>query len=72
MPNKTDTYFRHLKPAEKDYKRSDDGGLFMLVTTTGSQLWRFGYRYDGKQKLLAIGPYPIISLLDARWCGQLP
>jgi hypothetical protein len=66
MPTKTDTYFRHLKPAEKDYKRSDEGGLFMLVTTTGSQLWRFGYRYDGKQKLLAIGPYPIISLLDAR------
>lgn len=66
MPTKTDTYFRHLKPAEKDYKRSDDGGLFMLVTTTGSKLWRFGYRYDGKQKLLAIGPYPIVSLVDAR------
>ncbi|MGJ5155349.1 tyrosine-type recombinase/integrase [Bradyrhizobium sp. HKCCYLR1023] len=66
MPTKTDTYFRHLKPAEKDYKRSDDGGLFMLVTTTGSKLWRFAYRYDGKQKLLAIGPYPIVSLVDAR------
>jgi integrase len=66
MPTKTDTYFRHLKPAEKDYKRSDDSGLFMLVTTTGSKLWRFGYRYDGKQKLLAIGPYPIVSLVDAR------
>src|ERR1700760_4161871 len=66
MPSKTDTYFRHLKPAEKDYKRSDEGGLFMLVTRTGSMLWRFGYRYDGKQKLLAIGPYPVISLVDAR------
>jgi len=66
MPSKTDTYFRHLKPAEKDYKRSDEGGLFMLVTRTGSMLWRFGYRYDGKQKLLAIGPYPIVSLVDAR------
>jgi integrase len=66
MPSKTDAYFRHLKPAEKDYKRSDEGGLFMLVTRTGSMLWRFGYRYDGKQKLLAIGPYPIISLVDAR------
>jgi hypothetical protein len=38
----------------------------MLVTATGSKLWRFGYRYDGKQKLLAIGLYPIISLVDAR------
>jgi integrase len=66
MPAKTDAYFRHLKPAEKDYKRSDEGGLFMLVTTTGSKLWRFAYRYDDKQKLLAIGPYPIVSLLDAR------
>lgn len=65
MPTKTDTYFRHLKPTEKDYKRSDDGGLFMLVTTTGSKLWRFAYRYDVKQKLLAIGPYPIVSLVDA-------
>jgi len=38
----------------------------MPVTTTGSKLWRFGYRYDGEQKLLAIGSYPIVSLLDAR------
>ena len=33
MPAKNDTYFRHLKAGEKDYKRSDSGGLFMLVTT---------------------------------------
>jgi hypothetical protein len=38
----------------------------MLVTTTGSKLWRFGYRFDDKQKLLAIGQYPIVSLADAR------
>ena len=40
MPVKNDTYFRHLKADEKDYKRSDGGGLFMLVTKTGSKLWR--------------------------------
>jgi len=38
----------------------------MLVTTTGSKLWRFGYRFDAKQKLLARGQYPVTSLADAR------
>src|SRR5882672_11506970 len=66
MPVKNDSYFRHLKPAEKDYKRSDCGGLFMLVTKTGSKLWRYAYNFDAKQKLLAIGPYPHVSLADAR------
>jgi integrase len=66
MPVKNDSYFRHLKPGEKDYKRSDSGGLFMLVTTTGSKLWRYAYNFDAKQKLLALGQYPVISLADAR------
>ena len=66
MPARTDIYFRQLKPGEKDYKRSDGGGLFMLVTTTGSKLWRFSYRFDAKQKLLALGQYPVVSLADAR------
>ncbi len=66
MPAKNDTYFRHLKPSEKDYKRSDSGGLFMLITTTGSKLWRFSYRFDTKQKLLSFGQYPVTSLADAR------
>ena len=46
MPVKNDTYFRHLKADEKDYKRSDSGGLFMLVTKTGSKLWRYAYNFD--------------------------
>jgi hypothetical protein len=66
MPVKNDSYFRHLKAGEKDYKRSDSGGLFMLVTKTGSKLWRYAYNFDAKQKLLAIGQYPLISLADAR------
>jgi integrase len=66
MPAKNDTYFRHLKPGEKDYKLSDSGGLFMLVTTNGSKLWRFSYRFDTKQKLLSLGQYPVTSLADAR------
>jgi hypothetical protein len=35
MPVTNDSHFRHLKAGEKDYKRSDSGGLFMLVTKTG-------------------------------------
>jgi hypothetical protein len=66
MPAKSDSYFRHLKAGEKDYKRSDSGGLFMLVTKAGSKLWRYAYSFDAKQKLLAIGQYPVISLADAR------
>ena len=66
MPVKNDSHFRHLKAGEKDYKRSDSGGLFMLVTKTGSKLWRYAYRFDAKQKLLAIGQYPLVSLADAR------
>jgi hypothetical protein len=58
--------FGHLKPGERDYKRSDSGGLFMLVTATGSKLWRLSYRFDAKQKLLALGQYPLTSLADAR------
>jgi hypothetical protein len=50
----------------KDYKRSDSGGLFMLVTKTGSKLWRYAYSFDAKRKLLAIGQYPLVSLADAR------
>src|ERR1700752_5415252 len=66
MPTSNDLYFRQLKPGARDYKRSDGGGLFMLVTTSGSKLWRFSYRFDTKQKLLALGQYPLTSLADAR------
>jgi len=44
---------------------SDSGGLFMLVTRTGSKLWRYAYNFDSKQKLLALGQYPVTSLADA-------
>jgi hypothetical protein len=38
----------------------------MLVTKTGSKLWRYAYNFDSKQKLLALGQYPLTSLADAR------
>lgn len=53
-------------PKEKDYKLSDERGLFLLVTPTGKSYWRMKYRTDGKEKKLSIGVYPEISLADAR------
>ncbi|EPI2106466.1 tyrosine-type recombinase/integrase [Providencia rettgeri] len=54
------------KPKEKDYKLSDGGGLYLLVKTNGGRYWRLKYRIDGKEKLLAIGIYPTVTLADAR------
>jgi integrase len=58
------------RAAEKDYKMGDSGGLYLHVTEMGSKLWRYRYRIDGKQKLLALGQYPDVSLLEAREAHQ--
>lgn len=60
------TGVKNLKPSESPTKHSDGGGLFILVTPQGSKLWRLAYRFDGKQKTLAIGAWPAVSLADAR------
>ena len=57
---------RNAKPKEKFYKMSDSDGLYLHVTEKGGKLWRFRYRFERKEKLLALGSYPEISLLDAR------
>lgn len=62
----TDRRIKTAKPADKSYKLSDSGGLFLFVSTAGGKLWRLKYRFNGTEKLLSIGPYPAVSLLDAR------
>jgi integrase len=62
----TDIQVKSAKPKEKDYKLSDGGGLYLLVATTGGKRWRLKYRFHGKEKLLALGIYPDISLSEAR------
>lgn len=62
----TDTAVRTAKPKDKPYKLSDERGLFLLATPSGGKLWRLKYRIDGKEKLLALGPYPEVSLAQAR------
>jgi len=62
----TDTKVRTIKPTKKPLKLFDGGGLFLLVTPTGGKLWNFKYRFEGKEKKLAFGGYPDVSLLEAR------
>lgn len=62
----TDMKVRKAKSEEKQITLFDGGGLFLLVTPSGGKLWRFKYRFDGKERLLSFGAYPEISLLDAR------
>ena len=62
----SDMKVQKAKSKEKAFALFDGGGLFLLVTPSGGKLWRFKYRYNGKPKLLALGTYPEISLLDAR------
>jgi integrase len=64
----TDTACRNAKcPKARTYQRfADAGGLYMEVTKTGAKLWRWKFRYDGKEKRLALGIYPAVGLADAR------
>ena len=62
----TDVKIAKAKPQKKPQTMFDGGGLYLLITPTGGKLWRFKYRFEGKEKLLALGAYPEISLADAR------
>jgi integrase len=62
----TEIAIRNAKPADKLKKLSDGRGLQLHIFPNGSKLWRVAYRYDGKQKLLAVGNYPDVPLTKAR------
>ena len=62
----TDTTIRNLKSTGKPAKYSDSGGLHILLTATGSKLWKMAYRFNGRQKTLSFGIYPAVSLAQAR------
>ncbi|MCF8104359.1 MAG: tyrosine-type recombinase/integrase [Desulfohalobiaceae bacterium] len=61
-----DVKIKALKPGDKPYRVADSEGLYLEVTTTGSKLWRLKYRFGNKQKTLALGKYPEITLAAAR------
>ncbi|HDX3182258.1 TPA: integrase arm-type DNA-binding domain-containing protein [Escherichia coli] len=62
----TDAKIRAAKPDEKSYKLADANNMFLLVHPNGSKYWRLRYRHLGKEKTLALGQYPEVSLSEAR------
>ncbi len=62
----SDTQLRNMKPTGKVEKFSDGGGLYLHLSAAGGKLWRLAYRFEGKQKTMAFGAYPSISLKEAR------
>jgi hypothetical protein len=62
----TDTEIKRAKSRENPYSMSDSGGLHLEITPAGGKLWRWKYRFEGKEKLMALGKYPQISLAVAR------
>jgi integrase len=62
----TDTTIKNAKPPAKPFKLADEKGLYLLVNPSGGKLWRMKYRFEGKEKLLAFGVYPDVSLKEAR------
>jgi hypothetical protein len=57
---------KEAKPREKPYKLSDGKGLYLLINPKGAKYWRVKYRYGGKEKVLALGVYPEVTLAKAR------
>jgi integrase len=62
----TDLAVRNAKPAEKQQKLFDSSGLFLLITPAGGKRWVLKYRVNGKEKSLALGMYPEVTLVEAR------
>jgi integrase len=60
------TAINNAKPKDKPYKLADEKGLYLLIQSRGSKLWRFDYRFLDKRKTLALGSYPDVSLSHAR------
>lgn len=62
----SDTKIRNAKPREKGYTLADGAGLVLYVNPNGTKVWRYRFRWHGKQQLYTIGAYPLIGLADAR------
>jgi hypothetical protein len=62
----TDIQVKGAKANTKDYKLADGHGVYLLVTASGSKLWRWKYRFGDREKLMALGSYPAVTLAAAR------
>lgn len=66
----TDVKIRNAKPTSTVQRLTDAGGLYLLISPSGGKLWRWNYRYGGKQKTMPLGKYPDISLAAVRSAHQ--
>ena len=62
----TDTKIRNLKKKKKLYRVADSQGLTLEINPNGSKLWRHRYRFNNRATMMSLGPYPLVSLLEAR------
>lgn len=66
MPPLSEVKLRALKPRSALYRVVDSHGLCVEVTSSGSKLWRYRYRYGGRETMLSLGGWPLITLAEAR------
>lgn len=67
VPPLTDTKIKNAKPKDKTYTLADGEGMYLEIAATGSKIWRMSYRQaNGKTNRLTFGPYPTVSLQEAR------
>ena len=57
---------KNAAPRDRNWKLSDEKGLYLLVTPAGSKLWQMKYRHLGKERKLSLGPFPDVGLKEAR------
>lgn len=62
----TEQKIKNARAQERRYRLNDDYGLALIVQTTGNKIWHYRYRFDGKEKVMVLGDYPFISLVEAR------
>ena len=62
----TELKCKNAKPSDKIQKLSDEKGMYLMVNPSGGKTWQLKYRFEGKEKKLAIGSYPETSLKEAR------
>jgi integrase len=62
----TDSVVRNAKPSDNPVRLFDGGGLYIEISPAGGKLWRLKYRFNGKEKRLALGAYPAVTLAEAR------
>ena len=66
----TDTQIKKIKPREKAFALTDGAGLYLWLTPVGGRLWRWSYRFEGKEKTMSYGKYPDVPLAMARELHQ--